>query len=67
MPNDAGLLVPAGDPQALAAALRQVMIAPELRADLIAGARAARRNLPSWDDATRLFAAALADLAGDRR
>ena len=67
VPNDAGLLVPAGDPQALAAALRQVMIAPELRADLIAGARAARRNLPSWDDATRLFAAALADLAGDRR
>jgi glycosyltransferase involved in cell wall biosynthesis len=62
VPDDAGLLVPPGDPQALAAALRQAMIAPELRADLIAGARAARRNLPSWDAATRLFAAALADL-----
>jgi glycosyltransferase involved in cell wall biosynthesis len=62
VPDDAGLLVPPGDPQALAAALRQVMITPELRADLIAGARAARRNLPSWDEATRLFAAALADL-----
>jgi glycosyltransferase involved in cell wall biosynthesis len=64
VPDDAGLLVPPGDPQALAAALRRVMIAPELRADLTARARAARRNLPSWDDATRLFAAALADLAG---
>jgi glycosyltransferase involved in cell wall biosynthesis len=67
VPDDAGMLVPPGYPQALAAALRQVMIVPELRADLIAGAQAARRNLPSWDDTTRLFAAALADLAGDRR
>ena len=33
VPDDAGLLVPPGDPQALAAALRQVMTAPELRAD----------------------------------
>jgi glycosyltransferase involved in cell wall biosynthesis len=67
VPDDAGLLVPPGDPQALAAALRQVMMAAELRVALIAGAQEARRNLPSWDDATRLFAAALADLAGDRR
>lgn len=67
VPDDAGLLVPPGDPQALAAALRDVMSAPELRAKLSAGVRAARRNLPSWDDATRLFAAALADLAGDAR
>ena len=67
VPDDAGLLVPPGDPQALAAALRQVMIAPELRAALIAGAQAARRSLPSWDDATRLFAAALAAQGGDRR
>jgi glycosyltransferase involved in cell wall biosynthesis len=67
VPDDAGLLVPPGDPQALAAALREVMCAPERRAHLIAGARAARRNLSSWDGATRLFAAALADLAGDVR
>jgi hypothetical protein len=40
------------------------MTTPALRADLIAGARTARRNLPGWDAATRLFAAALADLAG---
>lgn len=65
MPPDAGLLAPPGDPQALAAALRQVIGTPELRARLRAGARAARHGLPSWDDATRLFAAALADLAGN--
>jgi glycosyltransferase involved in cell wall biosynthesis len=64
VPEDAGLLVPPGDARALAGALRQVIRGPELRAKLSAGARAARRNLPSWDDATRLFAAALADLAG---
>jgi glycosyltransferase involved in cell wall biosynthesis len=67
VPKDAGLLVPPGDARALAAALRQVISAPELRAKLSAGARAARRNLASWDDATRLFAAALADLAGHAR
>jgi glycosyltransferase involved in cell wall biosynthesis len=67
VPDGAGLLVPPGDAQALAAALRQVISAPELRSQLSAGARAARRNLPSWDDATRRFAAALADLAGDIR
>jgi glycosyltransferase involved in cell wall biosynthesis len=63
VPDDAGLLVPPGNPQTLAAALRQVMMAPQVRAALIAGAQAARRHLPSWDDATRRFAAALADLA----
>ena len=65
VPPDAGLLVPPGDAQALATALREVMGAPELRAKLSTGARAERRNLPSWDQATRRFAAALADLAGN--
>jgi glycosyltransferase involved in cell wall biosynthesis len=64
VPADAGLLVPAGDPQALAAALRQVMTAPGLRGRLMAGARAARRTLPSWSDAARAFAAELAGLTG---
>jgi glycosyltransferase involved in cell wall biosynthesis len=67
VPDGARLLVPPGDAQALAAALGQVISAPELRAQLSAGARAARRNLPSWDDATRLFAATLANLTGDAR
>jgi glycosyltransferase involved in cell wall biosynthesis len=63
VPHDAGLLVRPGDPQALAAALRQVMTEPDLRARLKAGAHAARRILPSWSDATRAFAAELAVLA----
>jgi glycosyltransferase involved in cell wall biosynthesis len=67
VPGGAGLLVPPGDAQALAAALRRVIGAPELRSQLRAGTLAARRDLPSWDDATRRFAAALADLAGDTR
>ena len=64
VPEDAGLLVPPGDARALARALRQVITEPELRAKLSAGARAARGNLASWDDATRLFAATLAGLGG---
>jgi glycosyltransferase involved in cell wall biosynthesis len=67
VPEDAGVLVPPGQPGALADALREVMSAPQRRADLIAGAHAARGSLPDWDDATRLFAAALAELAGDVR
>lgn len=63
VPHGAGLLVPPGDPQALAAALRKVMTEPHLRTDLMAGAQAARVALPSWDDAARAFAAAVADLA----
>jgi glycosyltransferase involved in cell wall biosynthesis len=65
VPADAGLLVPPGDPQALAAALRQVMTEAGLRPRLIAGARAARRDLPGWNDAARAFAAELAGLTGD--
>jgi len=67
VPADAGLLVPPGDPQALTAALRQVMTVPAVRARLQAGARAARRSLPSWSDAVRAFAAELARLTGDAR
>jgi glycosyltransferase involved in cell wall biosynthesis len=64
VPADAGLLVPPGDPQALAGALRQVMTDPELRGRLLTGARAARDRLPEWADATRAFAAELASLSG---
>jgi glycosyltransferase involved in cell wall biosynthesis len=62
VPDGAGLLVAPGDPRDLAAALRRVMTEPELRAELMAGARAARRRLPGWDDAAGTFAAELADL-----
>jgi glycosyltransferase involved in cell wall biosynthesis len=67
VPDGAGLLVPPGDPAALAAALRRAIAEPELRADLIAGARAARRGLPGWNAAARAFAAELAGLAGNLR
>jgi glycosyltransferase involved in cell wall biosynthesis len=60
VPSDAGILVPPGDRPALAAALRRVITEPPLRQDLAAGARRARRRLPSWADATRAFAAELA-------
>jgi glycosyltransferase involved in cell wall biosynthesis len=62
VPAAAGILVPPGDPAALAAALRRVLSEPGLRARLAAGARAARHSLPSWADAVRAFAAEL-DLA----
>jgi glycosyltransferase involved in cell wall biosynthesis len=67
VPDHAGFLVPPGDPQALAAALRAVMTEPGLRARLLAGARAARRSLPGWNDAARAFAAELAGLTGNAR
>jgi glycosyltransferase involved in cell wall biosynthesis len=62
VPAAAGILVPPGDPAALAAALRRVLTEPGLRARLAAGARTARRSLPSWEDSVRAFAAEL-DLA----
>ena len=67
VPADAGLLVPPGDPGALASALRRVMTEPGLRARLLAGARAARGRLPGWSDAVRAFAAELAGLTGSAR
>jgi glycosyltransferase involved in cell wall biosynthesis len=67
VPEGAGLLVPPGDPTALAAALRRVMTEPGLCAALMAGAHAARRNLPSWTEAARAFAAELSGLTGDVR
>ncbi len=62
VPAAAGVLVPPGDPQALSTALRRVLTEPGLRARLAVGAHAARRALPTWDDAVRAFAAEL-DLA----
>jgi glycosyltransferase involved in cell wall biosynthesis len=47
----AGLLVPPGDPDALAGVLAQVVDDAALRGRLAAGARLARERLPTWDDA----------------
>ena len=49
--DGAGLLVPSGDPKALAAALLQVHD-PDARAQLAKGARQARNRLPTWEEAT---------------
>ena len=64
VPAAAGILVPPGDPPALAAALRRVLLEPELRRDLAAGARAARARLPGWVEAARAFAAELERATG---
>jgi glycosyltransferase involved in cell wall biosynthesis len=55
VPRQAGLLVPPGDPLALARALRRVIAEPALAARLAAGARAAGAILPSWAQATELW------------
>jgi len=59
VPQDAGLLVPPGDVDALAGALATLLDDPALRARLAAGARAARERLPTWEAACGRFAAAL--------
>jgi glycosyltransferase involved in cell wall biosynthesis len=64
VPPTAGILVPPGDPPALAAALRRLLLEPALRRDLADGARAARARLPGWADAARAFAAELQRAAG---
>jgi glycosyltransferase involved in cell wall biosynthesis len=56
VPADAGLLVPPGDPDALAEALRRVLVEPELRRSLRRGAAAARHRLPGWPEAARALA-----------
>ncbi|MEM8588482.1 MAG: glycosyltransferase family 4 protein [Pseudomonadota bacterium] len=48
VPSDAGLLVPPGDSESLAAALRAVIGDPGVRRDLSDGAARARAALPTW-------------------
>jgi glycosyltransferase involved in cell wall biosynthesis len=55
-----GLLVPANDPEAFAAALRRWLTEPELRGRLRAAAAARRATLPSWTATARAVGAALA-------
>lgn len=57
--GDAGLLVPPGEPGALAGALRRVISEASVRQELRAAARAAARRLPTWRDTARQFAQAL--------
>lgn len=55
VPSDAGLLVPPGDSEALAAALRSVITDPVTRSELAAGAEKARATLPTWQGQASRF------------
>jgi len=63
VPHQAGLLVPPGNPLALARALRRVIAQPALAARLAAGSRAAGALLPGWPQATKAWEAAFDRLA----
>jgi glycosyltransferase involved in cell wall biosynthesis len=63
IPQGAGLLVPADDPAALAAALRDVIVDTDRRRHLSEGALVAARTLPTWQESAAIFAAALDRLA----
>ncbi len=57
--NDAGVLVPVGDIEALAESLARVLSDADLRVRLAEGARLRRNQLPTWDEAGRRMANAL--------
>jgi glycosyltransferase involved in cell wall biosynthesis len=69
VPSQAGLLVPPGNPLALARAVRRVIAQPALAARLAAGSRAAGAILPTWWQATQSWEASfdrLVDLPSPR-
>jgi glycosyltransferase involved in cell wall biosynthesis len=59
VPAGAGVLVAPDDAAALAIALRRIIENPDERRRMAAVARAAARNLPSWQDSAKIFARAL--------
>ena len=63
VPPGAGVLVAPDNVSELSLALMRVIGNPAERARLTAGARAAAATLPTWDDAGRLFAQALEQVA----
>ena len=63
VPPEAGLLVPPGDPAALARAVRRVITQPVLAACLAAGSRVAGARLPDWAQASETWERAFDRLA----
>jgi len=64
VPADASVLVPPGDAEAFASALRSVLDPDAtLREELAAAARRRAAELPTWDEAVDEFAAAVRELA----
>lgn len=63
VPDGAGLKVPPGDPEALAAALRRLITEPALRRQIADGAFAAGQSLPTWQDTARTIAGVLESVA----
>lgn len=67
VPSEAGLLVPPGDPQVLAAALRRLLAGtPEserMRREMSAAARHHATSLPNWAQAGATFARSLLELS----
>lgn len=62
VPAEAGLLVPPEDARALAGALRRLFADPALRQRLTRGAWAAGLRLPTWEQSSAAFAAALLEV-----
>jgi len=59
VPPEAGVVCPPGDLEQLSKALRRLIFSRELRAYLAENAWQAGQDLPSWDDQSRAFTAAL--------
>ena len=62
VPESAGIIVPAGDVEALAAALETLLADPAARAKLQRGSRRAGTLLPGWPDTARVVADLLSDI-----
>jgi glycosyltransferase involved in cell wall biosynthesis len=63
--QQAGIVVPPGDVDALAGALQHVITDPACRARLAVGARQVRERLPNWDEAAAKLSAVLEGVAID--